>query len=71
MVRLSERRKELLNSMMQNAIHSAAVAVLTEHGIGGMTMDRVAEKAEVAKGSLYKYFPQQGRVDAVCAPPSD
>jgi AcrR family transcriptional regulator len=62
MVRLSERRKELLNSMMQNAIHSAAVAVLTEHGIGGMTMDRVAEKAEVAKGSLYKYFPNKAEL---------
>lgn len=60
MVRLSERRKELLTAMMQDAVYEAAVAVLTEHGIGGMTMDRVAEKAEVAKGSLYRYFPNKG-----------
>jgi len=59
MVRLSEQRKEALNSMMQEAIHTAAVAVLTEHGISGMTMDRVAEQAEVSKGSLYKYFPNK------------
>ena len=35
MARLSERRKELLTAMMQNAIYEAAVAVLTEHGISG------------------------------------
>jgi len=57
MPRLSERRKELLTAMMQDAIYEAAVAVLTEHGISGLTMDRVAEKAVVAKGNLYNYFP--------------
>ena len=56
MAGLSERRRKLLTSMMQDAVYEAAVAVLTKHGISGMTMDRVAEKAEMAKGSLYKYF---------------
>jgi AcrR family transcriptional regulator len=56
---LSERRKDMLASMMKEAIYEASVAVLTEHGINGVTMDRVAEQAGVAKGSLYNYFPNK------------
>ena len=56
---LSERRKDLLTSMMKDAIYEAAVAVLSEHGATGVTMERVAEKAGVAKGSLYNYFPNK------------
>ncbi len=42
--------------MMKEAIYDAAVAVLGEHGVAGMTMDRVAAAADLAKGSLYCYF---------------
>ena len=56
---VSERRKGLLATMMKEVIYEAAVAVLTEHGLSGVTMDRVAEKAGVAKGSLYNYFPNK------------
>ena len=43
--------------MMKEAIFEAALRVLEEHGVGGMTMDRVAAAAGLAKGSLYNYFP--------------
>ena len=56
MPKLSEKRKELLNAMMKEAIYDAAVSVLREHGVNGMTMDRVAAAANLAKGSLYNYF---------------
>jgi AcrR family transcriptional regulator len=56
MPRLSAARKELLTAMMKEAIYDAAVAVLGEHGVEGMTMERVAAAADVAKGSLYCYF---------------
>ena len=56
MTRLTERRRSLLASMMKDAIYEAAVAVLTRHGMEGTTMDRVAEEAGVAKGTLYNYF---------------
>jgi AcrR family transcriptional regulator len=56
MPRLSSTRKQLLNTMMKEAIHEAAVSVLAEHGLEGMTMDRVAAAANLAKGSLYCYF---------------
>lgn len=53
---LVERRKGLVAAMMKDGIHEAAVHVLMEHGVDGLTMDRVAEAAGVAKGSLYNYF---------------
>lgn len=56
MSRLSSARKELLTAMMKEAIYEAAVAVLAEHGAAGMTMERVAAAANLAKGSLYSYF---------------
>lgn len=56
MPKLTAIRKQALDEMMRDAIFDAAVAVLAEHGVEGMTMDRVALAAEVAKGSLYHYF---------------
>ncbi len=60
---LVERRKDLVAAMMKDGIYEAAVQVLMEYGCDGLTMDRVAEAAGVAKGSLYNYF--QGKHDLV------
>jgi AcrR family transcriptional regulator len=54
--RLTAIRKQALDGMMKEALFEATVAVLSEHGVDGMTMDRVAAAAGVAKGSLYRYF---------------
>lgn len=59
MPRLTALRKQALDEMMREAIFQAASAVLAEHGVEGMTMDRVALAAAVAKGSLYHYFPSK------------
>lgn len=56
MTKLAERRKELLDSMMREAVYEGAVTVLTEYGLNGTTMDRVAAAAGMAKGSLYNRF---------------
>lgn len=56
MTNLAERRKDLLDSMMREAVYEGAVAVLTEHGLNGTTMDRVAAAAGMSKGSLYNHF---------------
>jgi len=53
MAQLAERRKELVTGLMKDAIYAAAVEILTKQGVDGLTMDRVAETAGVAKGSLY------------------
>lgn len=55
MTRLMQQRKDL----MKNSIYEAAVAVLVERGFEATTMDRVAEEAGVAKGSVYNYFPNK------------
>jgi AcrR family transcriptional regulator len=56
MPRLTAIRKQALDDVMKEALFEATVAVLDEHGVEGMTMDRVASAASVAKGSLYNYF---------------
>jgi AcrR family transcriptional regulator len=56
MPRLTQTRKHLLGAMMKEAIYEAAVSVLVQHGVEGMTMNRVAAAADMAKGSLYNYF---------------
>lgn len=56
MARLTAKRRDMLASMMKDGIYDAAMAVLDEYGFEGMTMDRVAESAGIAKGSLYNYF---------------
>lgn len=49
-------RKERLEDVMRESLLEAAKSVLTEHGWDGTTMDRVAAKAGVAKGTIYNYF---------------
>ena len=39
------------------AIIKAAVALFQEQGIDATTMEQIAEEADVAKGTLYNYFP--------------
>ena len=55
-MRLSKARKEFVTAMMKDTISEAAGSVLEEHGVNGITMDRVATTAGLAKGSLYNYF---------------
>ena len=59
MPRLRKARKELLTTMMKESIFEATTSVLCEHGVDGTTMNRVAETAELAKSSLYDYFPSK------------
>jgi AcrR family transcriptional regulator len=59
MPRLRKARKEMLTAMMKESIFEAAVSVLSDHGVDGTTMNRVAEAADVAKSSLYDYFPSK------------
>ncbi|MBN2023999.1 MAG: TetR/AcrR family transcriptional regulator [Pirellulales bacterium] len=56
MPRLTAIRKQALDGLMKDALFEATVGVLNEHGVDGMTMDRVATAAGVAKASLYRYF---------------
>lgn len=67
MPRLSKARKELLTTLMKDSIFEATTSVLSEHGVDGTTMNRVAEAADLAKSSLYDYFQNKGQLLAFVA----
>ncbi len=56
MPRLSEEKKAVLESMTREALYEAAVTILEEEGWQGLTMERLAASAGVAKGTVYNYF---------------
>jgi len=51
-----QERKKALETLTQQGILDAVTALLVRDGIQGLTMDRVAVEAGVAKGTLYVYF---------------
>lgn len=53
---LAERKKEMVEELMRKALYKAAASVMADFGWHGLTMDRVAERAGVSKGTLYNYF---------------
>lgn len=56
MPKLTALRKQAIDEVMKESLFEATVSVISEHGVDGITMDRVATAAGVAKGSLYRYF---------------
>ncbi len=56
------KRKEILNEMTHELILDAALHILHEEEIAGLTMDRVAQGAGVAKGTLYLHFRDKGKL---------
>jgi AcrR family transcriptional regulator len=53
---LKEEREKKLREMTREAIREAVISVMAESGQEGITMQHIAEKAGVAKGTLYLYF---------------
>lgn len=48
-----DRRKE----KTKQSIVNAAMMLIREHGYDATTMEQIAEEADIAKGTLYNYFP--------------
>ncbi len=66
MIRNKRERKKRMEAFIRNDILESAIAVLMEQGIEQFTMDRVAERAGVAKGTVYIYYTnKQALLDAV------
>lgn len=61
MPRLCDRKKEMVEELMKEAIYSASMQVL-DQGWSGFTMDRVAEQAGVSKGTVYNYFTDKSEL---------
>jgi AcrR family transcriptional regulator len=52
----SKTKEELVKAFRRSEILDAARHVFGEHGIGEISMERIAQQAGVAKGTLYLYF---------------
>jgi len=57
-----QERKKALEAMTRQDILDAAIGLLMRDGIQGLTMDRVAMEAGVAKGTLYVYFKNKEEI---------
>lgn len=49
-------KEEMLREFRVREILDAACRVVSQHGFQGATVDRVAEEAKIAKGTIYLYF---------------
>ncbi|MBW2636248.1 MAG: TetR/AcrR family transcriptional regulator [Deltaproteobacteria bacterium] len=57
-----QERKKVLEAFTRQSILDAAVGLLTNDSIQGLTMDRVAMEAGVAKGTLYVHFKNKEEI---------
>jgi AcrR family transcriptional regulator len=53
---IKQEREEKLRAVTREAIRTAVLGVIAEYGQEGITMQRVADEAGLAKGTLYLYF---------------
>lgn len=51
-----QERRAKERELRRTAILDAAKALYEQHGIEGVSMDRIAHEAEIAKGTIYLYF---------------
>ena len=58
------RIKELRRTQTRELFFSAASALIVEKGVGGVSMEEIAQRAGYAKGSIYNYF--SGKDKFVC-----
>ncbi len=49
-------KKKMLNLLMRDSILTAASEILQKSGPAGLTMEKVAAAAKIAKGTVYLYF---------------
>ncbi len=52
----AKKQRQVKEEAAKDAIYEASVEVLLEHGIDGLKMQEIANKAGIAIGTLYNYF---------------
>ena len=62
MPRLSEQKRAVLESMTRDALYEASLSILEAEGWMGLTMEKLAQRAGVAKGTVYNYFPDKKEI---------
>lgn len=59
---MTAKRGRPRNMETQNAILAAAYELLLEHGFAAITVEKIAERAQVSKATIYKWWPNKGAV---------
>lgn len=59
---MTGKRGRPRNVETQNAILTAAYELLLEHGFAAVTIEKIAERAQVSKATIYKWWPNKGAV---------
>ncbi|MBE7683407.1 TetR/AcrR family transcriptional regulator [Paenibacillus sp. P13VS] len=59
---MTAKRGRPRNMETQNAILAAAYELLLEHGFAAITVEKIAERAQVSKATIYKWWPSKGAV---------
>ena len=57
-----QERKQVLEALTRQHILDGVIKVITSDGIAGLTMDKVATEAHVAKGTLYVHFQNKEQI---------
>lgn len=55
-------RKKILDAVTKQDILEAAIKIIIRDGVTGLTMDKIAAEAHVAKGTLYVHFQNKQEV---------
>jgi AcrR family transcriptional regulator len=54
-----ESRMERKKEETQSKIIATAMTMFKQYGLDSVTMEQIAEEADIAKGTLYNYFPSR------------
>ncbi len=62
MARYTEKQKAALDILMKDAVYEHAMKIITDEGLGSLTMERLASDVGVSRGTLYNYFDDRDAV---------
>lgn len=63
----TESRRERRKREIERRIREAALALFREQGYEATTVEQIAERADVAKGTVFNYFPRKEALLAIVA----
>ena len=58
----TSRRVERKKAASKRKVIAASVELFNQHGVENVTMEQIAEAADIARGTLYNYFPSKDAI---------
>jgi AcrR family transcriptional regulator len=62
MARYTEKQKAALDALMKDDVYQHAMMIITDEGLGSLTMERLANEVGVSRGTIYNYFDDREAV---------